>query len=106
MRKPRDYDSELKALNDKARQLREQKLRQFGELVIASGADTLPIEQLAGALLSAVDAKDAATKEGWRKRGTAFFQRTAKPRSDAERNRQRAASGDGGTPPHAGEDRA
>ncbi len=106
MRKPRDYDSELKALNDKARQLREQKLRQLGELVIASGADALPIEQLAGALLSAADTKDAATKEGWRKRGAAFFQRAATPRSGADGNRQRAAPGDGGTLPSAGQDRA
>jgi len=106
MRKPRDYDTELKALNDKARQLREQKLRQLGELVIASGADALPIEQLAGALLSVAESKDAATKEGWRKLGAAFFQRAAPPRSDAERNRQRAASGDGGTLPPTREDRS
>lgn len=105
MRKPRDYDTELKAHNDKARQLREQKLRQLGELVIVSGADALPMEQLAGALLSAADVKDAATKEGWRKRGAAFFQRAATPRS-AERNQQRAASGDGGMLPPAGEVRA
>lgn len=106
MRKPRDYDSELKALNDKARQLREQKLRQLGELVIASGADALPIEQLAGALLSAADIKDAATKEGWRKRGAAFFQRAAAPRSGADGNRQRVAAGDGGALSPTGEDRA
>ncbi len=106
MRKPRDYDSELKALNDKARQLREQKLRQLGELVIASGADVLPIEQLAGALLSAADIKDAATKEGWRKRGVTFFQHATTPRSGARSNQQRAASGDGGALPPAGQDRA
>jgi len=76
MRKPRDYDAELKVLNDKAKQLREQKLRQLGEMVVASGADMLPVEQLAGALLHAAETKDTATKEGWRKRGAAFFQRT------------------------------
>ena len=47
MRKPRDFDAELKALNDKARQLKERKVHQMGELVIATGADALPIEQLA-----------------------------------------------------------
>jgi hypothetical protein len=106
MRKPRHYDSELKALNDKARQLREQKLRQLGDLVIASGADALPIEQLAGALLSAADMKDDATKEGWRKRGAAFFQRAATPCSGADIKWERAAPSDGGTLPLAGEDRA
>jgi len=85
MRKPRDpstslrraYDSELKALSEKARTLKERRVRQLGELVIACGGDVLTLEQLAGALLAAVDA-DAANKEGCRKRGAAFFQRTAR----------------------------
>ena len=72
MRKPRDFDSELKALSDKARQLKERKLVQLGELVVATGADTLPVEQLAGALIAAVEA-DQAAKEGWRERGASFF---------------------------------
>ncbi len=63
MRKPRDYDAELKALDDKARQLKARKRDQLGELVIATGADTLPIEQLAGALLLAAEATDDRTKE-------------------------------------------
>ena len=78
MRKPRDFDAELKALGDKARQLKERKLVQLGELVIATGADALPVEQLAGALLGAVETKDTAMKEGWRKRGAAFFQGAAR----------------------------
>ena len=68
MRKPRDFDAELKALDDKARRLREQRLRQLGELVIACGADHLTPETLAGALLTLKDA-NAATTEGWRRRG-------------------------------------
>jgi hypothetical protein len=76
MRKPRDFDAELKALNDKARQLRDRKLHQLGELVIATGADALPVEQLAGLLLAGVESKDAGAKESWRKRGIAFFQGT------------------------------
>lgn len=96
MRKPRDYDSELKALSDKARSLKERKVQQLGDLVIASGADVLAPEQLAGALLAAV-AADAAEKEGWRKRGAAFFQRTTrKPGSDVANNASGAASDDGG----------
>ena len=61
MRKPRDFDSELRALNDKAKQLRARKVDQLGELVIACGADALPIEQLAGALLASIEA-DARTR--------------------------------------------
>lgn len=105
MRKPRDYDAELKVLNDKARQLREQKLRQLGELVISTGADTLPIEQLAGALLQAAEVKDAANKEGWRKRGAAFFQRKRAARGSTGDDARREPAGGGGTASAAGQDR-
>tara|TARA_R110000868_G_scaffold173188_2_gene409265 strand:- start:4416 stop:4721 length:306 start_codon:yes stop_codon:yes gene_type:complete len=74
MRKPRDFDSELKALADKAKALRERRVRQLGELVTATGADTLDVDLLAGALLQAATMKDPATKEDWRKAGAAFFQ--------------------------------
>ena len=77
MRKPRDFDSELKAINERAKVLQEKKLRQLGELVAATGADALPIEVLAGALLAACDASPDA-KEAWRRRGAAFFQRSRK----------------------------
>lgn len=106
MRKPRDFDAELKALGDKARQLREQKLRQLGELVIAANADALPIDLLAGALLSAAETKDAATKEGWRKRGAAFFQRARISGREAGSHTLGAAAGDGGAPSSASEDGA
>lgn len=78
MRRPRDYDAELKALDDKARQLKERKVRQLGELVIACRADELPIEELAGALLNAVHTDDTTAKEEWRKRGAGFFRRPAR----------------------------
>ncbi|WP_084583888.1 conjugal transfer protein TraD [Sphingomonas azotifigens] len=74
MRKPRDYDADLKALADKARQLKTRKQNQLGELVTATGADVLRVEELAGALLNAT-AADGPTREAWRKRGAAFFQR-------------------------------
>jgi hypothetical protein len=51
MRKPRDFDAELKTLEDKARGLKTRKVRQLGELVIATGADTLSANELAGALI-------------------------------------------------------
>ena len=47
MRKPRDYDSELKALEVKARELKNRKVQQLGELVIATGADALSTDELA-----------------------------------------------------------
>ena len=72
MRKPRDYDAALQALTDKAKALKSKKQGQLGELVIATGADALPIEQLAGALIDAA-AADTVRKEAWRKSGAAFF---------------------------------
>ncbi|PXA95776.1 conjugal transfer protein TraD [Nostoc sp. 3335mG] len=106
MRKPRDYDSELQALSDKAKQLKSRKLQQLGELVIATGADALPVEQLAGALLIAVEAKEAATKEGWRKRGAAFFRGERTAGKGAGSDAQPGASNAGGAQPPAGGDRA
>ncbi|MBG6119356.1 MULTISPECIES: conjugal transfer protein TraD [unclassified Sphingobium] len=73
MRKPKDYDAELKALTDKAKQLKSRKVSQLGELVTATGADAFSPEELAGILLDAASATDAARKEAWRKRGSAFF---------------------------------
>lgn len=96
MRKPRDFDAELKTLNDKARQLKDRKLQQLGELVIATGADALPIEQLAGLLLASVESKDSNAEESWRKRGAAFFQRTARPGGSAGEHSGGAASGNSG----------
>jgi hypothetical protein len=90
MRKPRDFDSELKAISARAKVLQESKLRQLGELVVATGADTLPIEQLAGALIASAKAESAA-KEVWRKAGTAFFHGSRRRPSGAA-----AASAGGG----------
>ncbi|MDR6513382.1 hypothetical protein J2792_004276 [Novosphingobium capsulatum] len=73
MRKPRNYDDDLKALTAKARQLKARKQSQLGELVEATGADHLTIEELAGALLSIAAITDPARREAWRKRGAAFF---------------------------------
>lgn len=97
MRKPRDYDAELKALDDKARQLKARKREQLGELVIATGADMLPIEQLAGALLLAVETTDERTKEEQRARGTAFFRAKSDARPSARRN-DGSSSTDSGSP--------
>lgn len=78
MRKPRDFDTELQALTEKAKQLKSRKVLQLGELVIATGADTLDPETLTGALLGIAKTKDAKEREAWRTSGAAFFQRQSR----------------------------
>ena len=78
MRKPRDFDGELKALQDKARDLKSRKVQQLGELVIATGADSLSVDELAGALILLTETKDAGKREAWARRGAAFFQSRAR----------------------------
>ena len=75
-RKPRDYDAELQALMEKAKKLKSQKTVQLGELVQVTGADTLPVEALAGALLAAVEQskKSPEAVQRWAERGQALFQ--------------------------------
>ncbi|MGC1301783.1 MAG: conjugal transfer protein TraD [Caulobacteraceae bacterium] len=99
MRKPRDFDEQLKALSDKAKSLKERKVRQLGELVIATGADALDMETLAGALLDLVATSDAAREESWRKRGAGFFRRgSAEPSRPAEPDAQGGSQGRGDAP--------
>lgn len=74
MRKPRNIDTELQALRDRTKMLKERKVRQFGELVVATGADALDVDMLAGALLAAARTDDGTRKESWRKSGSTFFQ--------------------------------
>lgn len=77
-RRPRDIEAELKALQDKARQLKSKQKAQLGELLMATGAaEALDPDALAGVLLDAIErAKaDKPAVEGWRRRGEAFFRR-------------------------------
>ncbi|GAO40609.1 hypothetical protein SCH01S_49_00230 [Sphingomonas changbaiensis NBRC 104936] len=106
MRKPRDYDAELKALNERAAQIKSRRLQQLSELVIAAGADALPLETLAGALVAAAKEKDAATKEGWRKAGAAFFQQARRTPNRADPNRGAVSPDSSPTLPLAGGARA
>ena len=74
MRKVRDYDAELKALNDKARALKARKIEQLGALVVATGADALDLEVIAGMLRHGVtQAKEDSVKESWRADGATFL---------------------------------
>jgi hypothetical protein len=106
MRKRRDFDAELKALEGKARDLKNRKVQQLGELVISTGADALSAEELAGALILVAETKDAGKREAWTKRGAAFFRgRSRRAASGSERDtggvpaqpsRMQSPSGDSG----------
>jgi hypothetical protein len=93
-RKPRDYDAELQALMDKAKKVRTQKTTQLGELVQIVGADALPMEALAGALLAVVkQSKDQPSPVArWTEAGKSVFQQGGK------RGKKQAA---GNAPPAA-----
>ncbi|MCK8787870.1 conjugal transfer protein TraD [Roseomonas sp. NAR14] len=97
-RKPRDFDAELQALMERAKKLKGQKTVQLGELVQVTGADTLPVEALAGALLAAVEQskKQPEAVARWTERGAAFFR-------DGAKRGGKGKAGPGGTPNGAGE---
>jgi hypothetical protein len=67
-------------------------VQQLGELVIATGADALSADELAGALIVLAETKDAGKREAWAKRGAAFFQ-------GASRRTAPAADRDAGSAP-------
>ena len=101
MRKPRNFDAELQALEDKARNLKARKVQQLGELVITTGADTLSLEELAGALIVLAETKDAGKREAWAKRGAAFFQgrsRRSAPASERDPGNAQTQSGSAKSP--------
>ena len=103
MRKPRDFDLELKALEDKAKELKTRKVRQLGELVIATGADALSAEELAGALIVLAETTEAGKREAWAKRGTAFFQgRSRRNAPTTDRDTDGAPAQPGGVQPVSG----
>ena len=98
MRKPRDFDSELQALSEKSKQLKSRKVLQLGELVIATGADTLDPDTLTGALLGIVRTKDGKEREAWREAGAAFFRgqlRKADRGTQTDAARDKTQQGDG-----------
>lgn len=96
MRKVRDFDAELKALNDRAKLLRGRKIQQFGELIEATGADALEPDLLAGALLGVVAEKNKVTTTAWSEAGARFFRETSR------RSPRRARGGSEGSEAAAG----
>lgn len=103
MRKPRNFDAELKSLEDKTRDLKARKVQQLGELVISTGADALTADELAGALIVLAETKDAGKREAWAKRGAAFFQsRTRRSVSAPDRDAGGAQPQPSGAQPASG----
>ena len=98
MRKPRDFDAELKALEDKARELKMRKVQQLGELVIATGADQLSTDELAGALVAITETTDTAKREAWAKRGATFFESRSRRTASASQRNVRGAQTQSGSP--------
>jgi len=88
MRKVRDFDTELKALHERTKLLQQRKVQQFGELTLATGADALDPDVLAGALLAAVEERDKMITAKWAARGGEFFR-------SRERKRKRPSGGGG-----------
>ena len=103
-RKPRDFDAELQALMDKAKKVKGQKTVQLGELVQVVGADALPMEALAGALLAAIE-QSKKTPEAvarWAERGQSFFQgggKRGKKQTQATGDTAPSAAGNNGAAP-------
>ena len=92
MRKPRDYDAELKALEDKAKELKTRKVQQLGELVIATGA-----------LVALAETKDAGKREAWAGRGAAFFRgKSRRSASASGHDNNGAPAQPGGAQPASG----
>jgi hypothetical protein len=91
MRRPKNIDAELEALAARTRALKARKVVQLGELVIATGAETLEIEVLSGALLAAVASSDARQLAAWRERGAAFFRQSGGRDGPAAANAPSAA---------------
>jgi len=103
MRKPRNFDAELKALEDKARALKTRKVRQLGELVVATGADVLTANELAGALIVLAETKEAGKREAWARRGVAFFQSRSRRTAPAtDRDADGTPAQPGGAQPVSG----
>ena len=75
-RKPRDYDAELQTLMDRTKKVKSAKTVQLGEIAQLVGADALPLEAFAGALMAALEQskKQPEAIARWTERGATLFQ--------------------------------
>ena len=82
-RKPRNYAAELKAIQDKARELKARHAAELGRIVQLTGADALDVDVLAGILVSGVrQAAEEKAREAWRTDGAAFFRKRDRRKAD------------------------
>jgi hypothetical protein len=102
MRRPRDYDAEMKLLTDKAKALQDRKLRELGQLVTATGADGLGADILAGVLVNAAATNDMVQREEWRTAGAAFFLRGRSAQAGAAKDTARRTAAPRAPQPAAG----
>jgi hypothetical protein len=96
MRKVRDFDAELQALEERRKILRQRKIQQLGELVEATGADALDADRLAGALIAATEEKNGSVIASWTSLGARFFRETS--RKSSHRARTNGPSGKAAQP--------
>ena len=99
MREPPNYAEEMKALKEKADELKRESARRLGELVVATGARELPPDVLAGALLDLVGRyrDDPAGLSAFAASGAAFFRGTgSRRRANGRAGADAAGPGPGG----------
>ena len=78
-------------------------MQRLGELVIATAADALSADELAGALLVLAETKDAGKREAWAKRGAAYFQsRSQRTQSASDLDTGGVQTQPGGAQPASG----
>ena len=90
-RKPKDYEAELQALMERTKKVKSAKTVQLGEIAQLVGADALPLEAFAGALMAALEQskKQPEAIARWTERGATLFQargkqgKTQKPSDNA-----------------------
>lgn len=97
MRKIKDYEAKLAALNKLKASIIAKKVQQLGQLVIATGAGDLAPEVIAGIMVHAMSTSNPERQEVWREKGAAFFRsRSRKPRGETAVSDSSDASGHGG----------
>jgi len=103
MRKPRNFDAELRALEGKAKELKTRKVQQLGELVIATGVDTFSVDELAGALIVLTETTNTGKRAAWARRGADFFRgKSRRSARETQRNEGSTQTQSGGTQPPSG----
>ncbi len=99
-RKPKDYDAELQALIERTKKVKSAKTIQLGEIAQFVGADALPLEAFAGALIAALEQskKQPEAIARWTERGEVFFQAGGKRGKKPKPGNAAAGSTGNGSP--------